>query len=60
MSRNIFGEPVMDANAFWEKISSCDSNDAIKDDNNAIINSGDGGIYNIRRRKVFGKRSRNV
>ncbi len=52
LSRSVFGETVTDANAFWEKVKSYDSNDAIEDENNAIVNAGDNGIYNVRRREI--------
>ena len=53
LSRSIFGEPVTDAKAFWEKTVSYGGDDALRDENNAIVNAGNNGIYNIRRREVL-------
>lgn len=52
LSRCVFSQPVTDANAFWDKITKFGGNEVIKDDNNAIVNAGDKGIYNVRRSKV--------
>ncbi|MCR5302568.1 MAG: hypothetical protein K6E49_09050 [Lachnospiraceae bacterium] len=52
LSRDISGETVTDANAFWEKIKAYGGEGAIKDDNSAIVNIGDNGIYNVMRRQV--------
>ncbi|MCR4738626.1 MAG: FUSC family protein, partial [Lachnospiraceae bacterium] len=39
LSRKVFDETVTDANAFWEKIKAYDGNDAVRDDNNVIVNA---------------------
>ncbi|MBR4574509.1 MAG: hypothetical protein IKO16_06335 [Lachnospiraceae bacterium] len=52
LSRCVISQPVTDANAFWDKITKFDGNAVIKDENNAIVNAGNKGIYNVRRSKV--------
>lgn len=51
LSRSILGEPVTDANTFWEKVKAYNAGDAVRD-NNVIVNAGDDGIYNVSRGKV--------
>ncbi|MCR5503580.1 MAG: hypothetical protein K6F53_11285 [Lachnospiraceae bacterium] len=49
LSRRVFGETVIDAGAFWEKIKSYDTEAAVKDPDSAIVRAGEK-IYSIRQR----------
>ncbi|MCR5733343.1 MAG: hypothetical protein K6G22_01940 [Lachnospiraceae bacterium] len=51
LSRNVFGQTVTDAGAFWEKLKANETGDPVRDDNTAIVRAGNK-IFSVKQRSL--------